>query len=87
EYFGEGFVALGAKKNLVPVTGFLNFDFYFPPLLADNAFTIGRLWGPHGRLFFATRTQFGYDFMFFAAHVGLLHNFPIFLVFLLPGTP
>lgn len=84
---GERFIALGAKRNQLTVTGSLKFDISVTPQLASRAVTLRRQWAPHRPVWIATSTHEGEESAVIEAHQTLLREFPNLLLILVPRHP
>lgn len=84
---GERFIALGAKRNQLTVTGSLKFDISVTPQLASRAVTLRRQWAPHRPVWIATSTHDGEESAVIEAHQTLLREFPNLLLILVPRHP
>ncbi|WP_312228175.1 lipid IV(A) 3-deoxy-D-manno-octulosonic acid transferase [Pseudescherichia sp.] len=84
---GERFIALGAKRNQLTVTGSLKFDISVTPQLASRAVTLRRQWAPHRPVWIATSTHEGEESAVIEAHRTLLREFPNLLLILVPRHP
>ncbi|NIY49735.1 lipid IV(A) 3-deoxy-D-manno-octulosonic acid transferase [Cedecea colo] len=84
---GERFIALGAKRNQLTVTGSLKFDISVTPQLAAKAITLRRQWAPHRPVWIATSTHEGEESIVLEAHQALLKQFPDLLLILVPRHP
>ncbi|GAL59444.1 3-deoxy-D-manno-octulosonic-acid transferase [Pseudescherichia vulneris NBRC 102420] len=84
---GERFIALGAKRNQLTVTGSLKFDISVTPQLASRAVTLRRQWAPHRPVWIATSTHEGEENAVIEAHQTLLREFPNLLLILVPRHP
>lgn len=84
---GERFIALGAKRNQLAVTGSLKFDISVTPQLATKAITLRRQWAPHRPVWIATSTHEGEESIMLDAHRKLLATFPDLLLILVPRHP
>jgi len=84
---GERFIALGAKRNQLTVTGSLKFDISVTPQLAAKAVTLRRQWAPHRPVWIATSTHDGEESIILEAHQALLKQFANLLLILVPRHP
>lgn len=84
---GERFVALGAARSRISVTGSLKFDISVTPQMASKALTLRRQWAPHRPVWIATSTHEGEESIVLAAHQALLKTFPDLLLILVPRHP
>ena len=84
---GERFIALGAQRAQLTVTGSLKFDISVTPQLASKALTLRRQWAPHRPVWIATSTHEGEESIVVAAHQALLKEFPELLLILVPRHP
>ncbi|MDY0972827.1 lipid IV(A) 3-deoxy-D-manno-octulosonic acid transferase [Siccibacter turicensis] len=84
---GERFIALGAQRSQLTVTGSLKFDISVTPQLASKALTLRRQWAPHRPVWIATSTHEGEESIVVAAHQALLKEFPDLLLILVPRHP
>lgn len=84
---GERFIALGAQRAQLTVTGSLKFDISVTPQLASKALTLRRQWAPHRPVWIATSTHEGEESIVVAAHRALLKEFPELLLILVPRHP
>lgn len=84
---GERFMALGAQRTQLSVTGSLKFDISVTPQLASKALTLRRQWAPHRPVWIATSTHDGEESAVLAAHQLLLKDFPDLLLILVPRHP
>lgn len=84
---GERFIALGAKRNQLTVTGSIKFDISVTPQLAAKAITLRRQWAPHRPVWIATSTHEGEESVVLEAHQALLKQFPDLLLILVPRHP
>lgn len=84
---GERFIALGAKRSQLTVTGSLKFDISVTPQLAARAVTLRRQWAPHRPVWIATSTHEGEENVVLDAHQMLLKQFPDLLLILVPRHP
>src|SRR5690606_24589836 len=83
----ERFIALGAQRSQLTVTGSLKFDISVTPQLASKALTLRRQWAPHRPVWIATSTHEGEESIVVAAHQALLTEFPDLLLILVPRHP
>lgn len=84
---GERFIALGAKRSQVQVTGSLKFDISVTPQLAAKAITLRRQWAPRRPVWIATSTHDGEESIILDAHQTLLKQHPDLLLILVPRHP
>lgn len=84
---GDRFIALGAKRNQLTVTGSLKFDISVTPQLASRAVALRRQWAPHRPVWIATSTHEGEESIMLLAHQALLKQFPDLLLILVPRHP
>ena len=84
---GDRFIALGAKRNQLTVTGSLKFDISVTPQLASRAVALRRQWAPHRPVWIATSTHEGEESVMLVAHQALLKQFPDLLLILVPRHP
>ncbi|MBV4414251.1 lipid IV(A) 3-deoxy-D-manno-octulosonic acid transferase [Enterobacteriaceae bacterium YMB-R22] len=84
---GERFIALGAGRSQLAVTGSLKFDISVTPQMAAKSVTLRRQWAPHRPVWIATSTHEGEESVILAAHKSLLEPFPNLLLILVPRHP
>ncbi len=84
---GERFIALGARRAQLSVTGSLKFDISVTPQMAAKSVTLRRQWAPHRPVWTAASTHEGEESVILAAHKALLQQFPNLLLILVPRHP
>lgn len=84
---GERFIALGARRAQLCVTGSLKFDISVTPQMAAKSVTLRRQWAPHRPVWTAASTHEGEESVLLAAHKTLLAQFPDLLLILVPRHP
>ncbi|MTW21743.1 lipid IV(A) 3-deoxy-D-manno-octulosonic acid transferase [Allochromatium palmeri] len=83
----ERFIALGARRERVQVTGSLKFDVVRAEDLAIGAREVRRLWGAERPVWIAASTHEGEETQMLRAHQRLLAHYPDALLVLVPRHP
>lgn len=83
----ERFIALGAGRDKVRVTGNIKFDVRIPASLLEQADVINRMWGESRHVWVAASTHDGEDEIILAAHQAILRTNPNALLALVPRHP
>jgi 3-deoxy-D-manno-octulosonic-acid transferase len=84
---GERFIALGAKRDAVVVTGSLKFDIELPPSVVESGQAIRRFLGVNRAVLMAGSTREGEEPLLLQAYTRLLETRPDLLLLIAPRHP
>lgn len=84
---GERFIALGAERDAVVVTGSLKFDIELPPSVVESGEAIRRLLGVNRAVLMAGSTRDGEEPMLLEAYTRLRESRPDLLLLIAPRHP
>ena len=83
----ERFIALGAQRTRVDVTGSIKYDVHLPGSLRERADVMRREWGAARPVWLAASTHEGEDEIVLEAHSEVLKQHPDALLVLVPRHP